>query len=88
MKRLNPWSELATATAGMAAVAIAAIAGAWAAYWIVGLTVRAWLWLLLHALPYWLAVVPAFALAAWTLWRAWRLLLWILPPSRQGSRDA
>lgn len=83
----NPARELAVSVAGIAAFAIAAIAGAWAAYWIIGYTVRAWLWLLLHALPYWLAVAPAFVLAGLTLWGAWRGLVWLLPVSRQGSRE-
>lgn len=71
----------------LAVLAVVVIVGAWATYWIVGFTVRAWLWLLLHALPYWLAVAPAFLLAGWSLWLAWRLLLWIVPASRQGSRE-
>lgn len=69
----------------LAGLCVAVPVGAWAAFHVVGFAVRAWLWLLLHALPYWLAVVPAFALAAWSLWWAWRLLLLALPggPSRQ-----
>lgn len=71
----------------LAAFAILAIAGAWAAFHVISLAVRAWLWLLLHALPYGLAIVPAIALAAWSLWWAWRLLLRFLPLSRSGSRE-
>lgn len=70
--------------AWLAVVGVVALAGAAATYYLVGITVRAWLRAL--PLPYPLAVTAAFVLAAATLTILFRLVVRLMPQPETGAK--